>query len=127
MQANSLISTRGGMLRSSIVPTVYGDGALLLDLTTKYFYHLNATGWAIVRLMENSATPPGPILKRCGQWGATSDDAAEIWRFLDDLHAFGLLEHAEPASLPDIDAPVRWENPRLLELRLGGRPDLYRG
>ena len=115
------------MLRSSIVPTVYGDGALLLDLNTKYFYHLNASGWAIVQLIENSAASTGTILKRCGQWGATSEDAAEIWRFLDDLHSFGLLEHAEPAALRDVDAPARWENPRLLELRLGSRLGLHLG
>ena len=101
------------MLRSSIVPTVYGDGAIMLDLTTKYFYHLNETGWAIVQLMENSAASAEAVLKRCGQWGATSNDAADIWRFLDDLYAFGLLEHAEPASLPDVDAPSRWGNPRV--------------
>ncbi len=111
MQLNPTISTRAGMLRSSVVPTVYGDGAILLDLTTKYFYHLNETGWAIVQLMESGAAAPEAIVKRCAQWGATSNDAADIWRFLDDLHAFGLVEEAQPASLPDIDAPTRWISP----------------
>lgn len=110
MQLNSTIS---GMLRSSIAPTVYGDGAILLDLATKYFYHLNETGWAIVQLMENNAASADAILKRCAQWGATSNDAAEIWRFLDDLQAFGLLENAESGALPDVDGPARWVNPRI--------------
>ena len=108
------------MLRSRIAPSVSGDGAVLLDLTTLYSYHLNETGWAIVQLMENNAASAGSILKRCAQWGATSNDADEIWRFLDDLQALGLLEQAESGSLPDVDAPARWTNPRIEHQDGGG-------
>ena len=108
MQLNSTMSE---MLRSSIAPTAYGDGAILLDLVTKYFYHVNETGWAIVQLMERNAVSADAILRRCAQWGATSNDAADIWRFLDDLQAFGLLERSERGAVPDVNAPAQWVNP----------------
>ena len=40
-------------LRSDVVATVLDDGALLLDLESKYFYLLNPSGWAITQLFES--------------------------------------------------------------------------
>lgn len=113
MESPSTVQTGTGMLRSSVVPTVYGDGAILLDLNTKYFYHLNETGWAIVQLIENNGASPDAILEHCEQWGAAPNDAVEISRFLNDLHEFDLIEDAPSTSLPNVDPPGRWTNPCL--------------
>ena len=37
-------------LRPDVVATVLEDGAVLLDLETKYFYSVNPSGWAILQL-----------------------------------------------------------------------------
>ena len=43
-------------LRPDVVATGLDAGAVLLDLDTKYFYALNASGWALVQLFEAAAS-----------------------------------------------------------------------
>ena len=47
--------TQALVLRPDVVATVLPDGAVLLDLETKFFFHLNPTAWAIVQLFETGA------------------------------------------------------------------------
>src|SRR5262245_56392860 len=50
------LRTKPLSLQPHVVTTVIDDGAVLFDLETKYFYRLNATGWAMVKMFEDGAT-----------------------------------------------------------------------
>ena len=99
-------------LRPDVVATVLDEGAVLLDLQTKYFYALNPSGWAVVQLLE-SGTTASAVQACCARWGAPADDAARA--FVESLHAFGLLEAAdaslEPVDATAIEAPSPWSQP----------------
>jgi len=98
-------------LRPDVVVTVLEDEAVLLDLETKYFYTVNATGWAIVQLFEQGTTRAG-IFERCHGWGAGSDAAESIARFVDVIAAERL---AVPSSAVEssaaVTAPRAWVPP----------------
>ena len=101
------------MLRSSVVPTVFGEGAILLDLNTKYFYHLNETGWAIVQLIESAGVSRDAILERCAQWGMPASSSGNVGAFLDELAQHELLEDAECGAPADVNAPATWVSPHV--------------
>jgi hypothetical protein len=92
-------------LRSTISAGVLDDGAVLLDLESKYFYVLNATGWAITRLFESGASVDD-ALRAADRWGAPDD--ASISAFVAQLREFDLLE---PAASPEAAAKVPWSGP----------------
>jgi len=89
-------------LRPDVVVTVLEDEAVLLDLETKYFYTVNATGWAIVQLFEQGTTRAG-IFERCHGWGAGSNADESIARFVDMVAAERL---AVPSSAVELSAAV---------------------
>src|SRR5437899_5213596 len=70
------------MLRPAVVATVIEDGAVLLDLDTKYFYSVNHGGWAILQLFE-AGTTREQVEAECRKWGARADDGDSIAKFLD--------------------------------------------
>lgn len=80
----------------ALVATVVEDGAVLLDLDSKYFYSLNKSGWAILQLAETAAVPRERIVEQCRAWGAA--DNTQIEAFLDELCSHGILEGAEDAA-----------------------------
>jgi hypothetical protein len=82
------------MLRPEVVVTVIEDGAVLLDLDSKYFYSVNQTGWAILQMFE-AGTTREQVENRCHNWGAASADAAPITRFLDALVGDNLVTPTE--------------------------------
>jgi hypothetical protein len=92
------------VLRSTISAAVLDDGAVLLDLNSKYFYALNASGWAIAQVLESGASFED-VLRRTGAWGA---DAADVRAFLTELQRYGLLEASAGAGET---AEVTWEGP----------------
>jgi len=67
-----------------VVSTVIDDGAILLDLETKYFYRVNASGWAIAQLLENGATLPH-VIDQCRRWGAEEHQNSTISDFIELL------------------------------------------
>ena len=69
-------------LRKDVVASVLEDGAVLLDLETKYFYSINSTGWALLQLLEGGATSD-EIRTQCAAWGAS--DLSAVSRFIKDL------------------------------------------
>jgi hypothetical protein len=69
-------------LSSDVVVTVLEDGAVLLELQTKFFYSVNASGWAIVQMLENGASRQ-QVLDKCANWGAPADHTDGIHAFLD--------------------------------------------
>jgi hypothetical protein len=107
------VATEPIMLRSSVVPTVFADGAVLLDLNTKFFYHVNATGWAIVQLIESTGADMSAILDAARRWGFVPFERDEICRFVEQLVEFDLVEGGDPAVPPDVEIPLRWTTPSI--------------
>jgi hypothetical protein len=94
-------------LRADVVATVLDDGALLLDLDSKYFYLLNPAGWAVVQLFE-----AGTTLERaraeCSSAGA---DVTEVSDFVTTLLDEGLLESGTTDAAPVLDLADAWATP----------------
>lgn len=72
------------ILRPEVVITVIEDGAVLLDLDTKYFYSVNHAGWAILQMFEVGATRQ-QVNAKCREWGATAADSDAIMKLIDVL------------------------------------------
>jgi hypothetical protein len=70
-------------LKPDVVVTVMEDGAVLLDIGTKYFYSVNATGWAIVQMLENGASAE-QIKDQCDRWDGGAADGS-IAGFIETL------------------------------------------
>jgi hypothetical protein len=98
-------------LRSTITAAVLDNGAVLLDLDSKYFYALNASGWAIVQLFESGAAVDA-AKAQASAWGAPADGRVDA--FVAQLQGFGLLEHTGlPAIVAQIDPPGTWTAPTI--------------
>ena len=80
--------------RPDVVATVLEDGAVLLDLETKYFYRLNRTGWAIAQLFESGATLRD-VHEYCQALGAPSSDQADVSALIDALLRDNLIEASQ--------------------------------
>lgn len=98
-------------LRPSVVATVIDDGAVLLDLQTKYFYQLNATAWAIVQLFESDCVTRSFVEEQCRAWGA--QDLDPVRALLDTLENDRLVDAGNPvaAAPPAYRGP--WTAPRI--------------
>ncbi len=101
-------------LRPDVVATVLEEGAVLLDLESKYFYSLNRSGWAIAQLLEQGATR-AQVLARCAAWGMEPGQTAAVDGFLDALVTDRLVETGDhPEDGPDaaaFDGP--WQVPSI--------------
>jgi len=98
-------------LRPSVVATVIEDGAVLLDLQTKYFYQLNGSAWAIVQLFESDCVTRSFVEAQCRAWGA--EDLEPVRAMLDTLENDRLVDAGEPvpAAAPQFAGP--WVTPRI--------------
>lgn len=92
-------------LRPDVVVAVLQDGAVLLDLETKYFYSVNASGWAIVQMFEGGATVED-IEARCHTWGCRSEGDQAIDNFNGILVKEGLV-HATTNNPPSSEIAFR--------------------
>jgi hypothetical protein len=98
-------------LRSTISAAVLDEGAVLLDLESKYFYALNAGGWAIVQLFEAGSTVDG-VVEHTRAWGAPDDGA--VAAFIESLRSYDLLEPAAGAvDETDISWTGTWIRPTI--------------
>lgn len=97
MQGSDSSERRLG-LRSSVAAAAVDDGAVLLDLESKYFYALNGSGWSIVQMFEGGASPL-EVAAQCRDWGA---DEAQVDAFVERLRAYELVEPAidDAAQVP---------------------------
>lgn len=77
---------RSLMLRSDVVSTVLDEGAILLDLDSKYFYTVNESAWAILRMLENGTSRSG-LRSACLNWGMPPDDTTSLDQFVEDIAA----------------------------------------
>jgi len=97
-------------LRPEVVVTVLDDGAVLLDLESKYFYELNATAWAVTRFFELGATAEQADAA-ARAWGAPDGAARSV---LDALAAEGLVATTATGAVPEVPAyEGQWSEPRV--------------
>lgn len=104
----ALSGTAGLRLRADVVATVLDHGALLLDLESKYFYLANPSGWSVVQLFEDGATPDH-ALERAAAWGAPDSDRAGIVEMIERMSDEQLLEPANDPANAAGDAPAEWQ------------------
>lgn len=104
-------------LRPDVVATLLDEGAVLLDLESKYFYRLNRTAWAIAQCFEPGATLD-EVKALCRRLGASSDDGVAIETVLGVLTRDRLIE-ASPDEAPESgsaapsDAAAPWTPPTI--------------
>lgn len=112
------VQASGIAMRSTLVATVVEDGAVLLDLETKYFYMLNSSAWAIAQLFESTPATLCAIVQCCREWGVTPADEAAVIAFLDEMRNYGLLEDcAVSAAVPHVEFESRWTRPSVTRQR----------
>jgi hypothetical protein len=97
-------------LRPAVVATVIDDGAVLLDLESKYFYRLNASAWAMVRLFESGATVAG-VQEQCRTWGASSEDMASVALVTKTLIEDHLIAPGDGIGAADVVLSGKWLSP----------------
>lgn len=78
------------LLRPDVVASVLEDGAVLLDLETKYFFSVNSSGWAILQMFE-TGTSPETALSRCRDWGGKEKNDPAIVQFINTLEEENLI------------------------------------
>ena len=99
-------------LRPEVVATVLNDGAVILDLRTKYFFSANPTAWAILQMFETGATAP-EVLEFSQKWGANGDTPA-INRLIEQIIAEGLVERVDAPDGAALAIPMSaWVAPEL--------------
>jgi hypothetical protein len=100
-------------LRPDVVVTVVENGAVLLDLDSKYFYSVNSSGWALVQLFEAGVARPA-VAEQCRTWGASAEDEDHVERFIDVLVTDRLVQ---PDGVAGAAAAVtlkgEWTTPRI--------------
>lgn len=101
-------------LRPSVVVTVIEDGAVLLDLETKYFFRLNASAWALVSSFELDGTTYERLRDRAIALGAPSAETS-VYALLRALESQGLIEAAPVTSSSLSGAPFEgpWSEPHI--------------
>ena len=103
------LTTQPLCLQPHVVTTVIDDGAVLFDLETKYFYRLNASGWAMVKMFEDGATVE-QVRSQCRAWNAPDAHASAIERVIETLVSEKLVSTTpRAAARPELRAP--WIEP----------------
>ena len=98
-------------LRADVVSAVLDDGAVLLDLATKYFYSVNSPGWAIVQLFENGATIE-EAKARCRSWSGEQQSGDAVDRFIETLVADKLVTRVtDHARRQNVTVKDKWVSP----------------
>ncbi len=76
----------------SVVCTEIYDGAVLLDLDTKYYYNLNETGLRIWHIMEESQNLAEVAEKLSIEYAVEEERAkASVAKLVEDLEKEGLI------------------------------------
>lgn len=99
-------------LRATVVVTVVEDGAVLLDLGSKYFFRLNETAWLITQLFETGGSTDEEIVEQCRRWGAPENDPS-VTALLVSFRREGLIEEApkRQVAVPQFSGP--WSPPTI--------------
>jgi hypothetical protein len=105
------------LLRPDVVCTALNDGAVVLDLRTKFFYSLNTSGWAVAQMFEAGATR-SEVLAASLSWGAGSADHAAINTLIDQMIGEQLVEPANnPVAARTEVILTTWTTPMLSKHR----------
>ena len=76
----------------SLVCTEFDEGAILLNLHTKYYYNLNETGLRIWKLLNELSTVSGIAEKIVDEYEVDKDRALEsVRRIMAELSEEGLV------------------------------------
>ena len=76
----------------SVVCTEFDDGAILLDLHTKYYYNLNETGLSVWKLLNEVSNISGIAEKIVNDYEVEKDRALEsVRRIMSELCGEGLV------------------------------------
>jgi hypothetical protein len=100
-------------LRPDVVMTVTKEGAVLLDLESKYFFSVNGAASAILQLVEQGATAE-EVVAGCRRLGMPESGAGAVEAFLARLWDEGLVEAcewSEPAG--DVKLSGSWQAPTI--------------
>jgi hypothetical protein len=104
------------IFRPDVVVTLLDEGAVLLDLDSKFFYRLNRTGWAIAQLFESGANI-AQVRDRCAQLGAQPSDTQAIDNLFQALSNDHLIqpvdEQADPVDAPQSVSTDPWVPPTI--------------
>lgn len=112
-QASSVDSDEAMTLGANVVATIIDDGAVLLDLDSKYFYTVNRSGQAIIAMLEDGVTA-GELLARCASWGMPDTDRAEVQGFLTRLLDDRLIEPSPaPGDTAAVSFDAAWQLPTI--------------
>ena len=104
-------------LRADVVSTLVDEGAVLLDLQTKYFYSVNRSGASILLLLEGGASR-AQVLDTCARWGMPANDCEAVDGFLSVLASEDLVEEAGSGASDDtltLEGP--WASPTIEKQR----------
>jgi Coenzyme PQQ synthesis protein D (PqqD) len=75
-----------------IVTTELEDGAILLNLNTKYYYNLNETGLIIWQALDESGDPEAMATKLTDEYDVDREQASACLRdLLEELEKEGLI------------------------------------
>ena len=104
-------------LRPDVVATVLNDGAVMLDLESKFFFSANSTAWAIAEMFESGATQ-SEVHEACARWGAVNGDRLLIDEVIRQMVAEGLVKPADTPAVPARTGATRaWISPALKKHR----------
>jgi hypothetical protein len=111
------MDNRRWKLRPDVVATVLNDGAVMLDLESKFFFSANSGAWAIAEMFETGATR-GEVHEVCARRGALNGDKLIIDAMIEQMIAEGLVKPTEePATLLPATADRVWISPTLKKHR----------
>jgi hypothetical protein len=75
-----------------VVTTELEDGAILLNLNTKYYYNLNETGLSIWQALDETGIPEAIIAKLTHEYDIDKKEASAcLHELLEDLEKEGLI------------------------------------
>lgn len=114
MSGAELGAASGGAyaLRPDVVVTVVEEGAVLLDLESKYFYSANAGAWQAIGPFETGASFE-QVRALCAGLGAGPDDLAALDALFAQLLEEGLIEPADACGDAVPCAEGGWSRPVL--------------
>jgi len=104
-------------LRPDVVATVLNDGAVMLDLETKFFFSANASAWAIAEMFESGATRQS-VHEACRRWGAGAEHRPAIDGIIQQMIRERLIQPAADPGFAAANSPVKsWTSPTLTKHR----------
>src|ERR1700722_4149595 len=102
----SVSDNRCWKLRSDVVATVLNNGAVLLDLQSKFFFSANSSAWAIAEIFEFGATQ-GFVLGASQRWGAGAEHQPAINELIQQMVKEGLIQPVNEMASPNQGSGVK--------------------